>query len=142
MLTFNKTVVHFLTKQKMKKTGIIIAILFLGIAFNGFSQTAPATDFFAGKWEIAILGTPNGDAKLVTELVRKDGKLTGELKDPTGQNPEAIPLTNVVDEENKLTLSFSAQGADVTVELEKVDADNLKGSLLGMFDATAKRLKE
>jgi len=125
----------------MKRSAVILTILFFGVAFKGFSQTVPATDFFAGKWEISIIGTPNGDAKLLTELIRKDGKLTGELKDPTGKNPEAIPLTNVVNEENKLTLYFSAQGADVSVELEKVDADNLKGSLLNMFDATAKRLK-
>jgi hypothetical protein len=126
----------------MRKTGIILAFLFLGIAFKGFSQTAPATDFFAGKWEVLIVGTPNGDAKLVTELIRKDGKLTGELKDPTGQNPEAIALSDVVEEAEKMILYFNAQGTDVSIELEKVDADNLKGSLLNMFDATAKRLKE
>jgi hypothetical protein len=125
-----------------EKTGIILAFLFLGIAFKGFSQTAPATDFFAGKWEVLIVGTPNGDAKLVTELIRKDGKLTGELKDPTGQNPEAIALSDVVEEAEKMILYFNAQGTDVSIELEKVDADNLKGSLLNMFDATAKRLKE
>jgi hypothetical protein len=126
----------------MKRSGIILAILFLGTAFNGFSQTATPTDFFAGKWEIVIFGTPNGDSKMVTELIRKDGKLAGELKDPTGQNLEAFPLTNIVEEGNKVTLYFTAQGTDVNLDLEKVDDDHLKGSIMnGMFDSTAVRVK-
>ena len=127
----------------MKKTGIVLVILFLGIAFQGYSQTATPTDFFAGKWEIAIMGTPNGDSKLVTDLIRKDGKLTGALKDPTGQNPDGFPITNIVEDANKLTLYFTAQGTDVNLDLEKVDDSHLKGSIMsGMFDATAVRIKE
>jgi hypothetical protein len=126
----------------MKKAAIILVVLLSVVSFKGFSQTAAPTDFYAGKWELMIVGTPNGDAKLVTDLVRKDGKLTGELKDPTGTNPEALPITNVVEEGNKLTLYFTAQGTDVNMDLEKVDDDHLKGSIMsGMFDATAVRIK-
>ena len=127
----------------MKKTIIVIAVLFLGSVLKGFSQTAAPADFFAGKWEISVVGTPNGDSKLVTELTRKDGKLTGELKDPSGQNPEPLPITSVVEEANKMTLYFTAQGTDVSLDLTKVDDDNAKGSVMnGMFDASAKRIKE
>jgi len=127
----------------MKRTSIILVILFLGIAFKGYSQTTAPTDFFAGKWEVLVMGTPNGDSKMVTDLIRKDGKLTGELKDPSGQNPEPRVITNVVEEANKITLYFTAQGTDVSLDLTKVDADNAKGSVMnGMFDATAKRLKD
>ena len=126
----------------MKKTGIILVFLFLGIVFRGFSQTAAPNDFFAGKWEISVFGTPNGDSKLVTELTRKDGKLTGELKDPTGQNPEGFPITSIVEEAGKMTLYFTAQGTDVSLDLAKVDDSHLKGSVMGMFDANAIRIKE
>jgi len=127
----------------MKKASILFAVLFLGIAFNGFSQTSQSSDFFAGKWEISIVGTPNGDSKLVTDLTRKDGKLTGELKDPSGQNPEALPITSVIEEANKVTLYFTAQGTDVSLDLSKVDDSHLKGSVMsGMFDASAIRIKE
>jgi hypothetical protein len=127
----------------MKKTVIILAVLFLGIVFTGYSQTTATPDFFAGKWEILVVGTPNGDSKLVTELIRKDGKLTGELKDPSGQNPEALPITSIVEAGNKLTIYFTAQGTDVNLDLEKVDDSHLKGSVMsGMFDATAVRIKE
>ena len=127
----------------MKKASIVLIILFFGIAFKGYSQTATPTDFFAGKWEVSVMGTPNGDSKMVTELIRKDGKLTGELKDPSGQNPEPFPITSIVEEANKVTLYFTAQGTDVSLDLAKVDDSHLKGSVMnGMFDATAIRLKE
>lgn len=128
----------------MKKVSIILIALFFGIAIKGFSQTttpAPAADFFAGKWEISIFGTPQGDVKLVTELVRKDGKLTGELKDATDSSKPAIPITLIEEKDGGLELSFSASGYDLTLPLKKEDDDNLKGQLMNMFDAKAKRVK-
>ena len=125
----------------MKKAGIVLIILFLGTAFKGYSQTATSSDFFAGKWEISIVGTPNGDSKLVTELTRKDGKLVGELKDPSGQMAEALPLNSVLEEGTKVTLYFTAQGTEVSLDLSKVDDGHLKGSIMsGMFDASAIRV--
>jgi hypothetical protein len=129
----------------MKKASIILIVLFFGIAVKGFSQTAtpaPATDFFAGKWEILIIGTPNGDSKMVTELIRKDGKLTGELKDPTDTTKPAIPITSIEEKDGGIEIAFSASGYDLTLPLTKVDDDNLKGQLMSMFDAKAKRLKD
>ncbi|RZM22118.1 MAG: hypothetical protein EOO88_30415 [Pedobacter sp.] len=132
----------------MKKVSLFLLIFSLGVCAKGFSQTtqssttaAPTTDFFAGKWEIMIMGTPNGDAKMVTELVRKDGKLTGELKDPAGTNP-VMPITKVEEGKDKITIYFdTAQAGEIGVELAKVDNDHLKGQLMGMFDSTALRLK-
>ncbi len=124
----------------------------LGISLNGFSQTAKpqtapvakdnTTDFFAGKWEVLIVGTPNGDAKLVTELTRKEGKLTGELKDATGKSDKSMPLTKVEEVADKLTLYFTTpDGYDVSIVLAKVDDINLKGSTLDQFATTAVRVK-
>lgn len=126
----------------MKKANIFFLALFFGIVMNGFSQTtAPTTDFFVGKWEITIFGTPNGDSKMITELIRKDGKLTGELKSLTDTSAPAIPITSVDEKEGEIEIAFSASGYDITLPLKKEDNDNLKGQLMGMFDAKAKRLK-
>jgi hypothetical protein len=124
----------------MKKVSIILIVLFFGIAVKGFSQADKPADLFAGKWEITFIGTPNGDGKMTTELVRKDGKLTGKLKPADGS--DAIDITNIEEETEKMTIFFSTQGYDVSVELSKVDNDNLKGSLMNMFDAKAIRIKE
>jgi hypothetical protein len=137
----------------MKKVSILLLILLLGVSVKGISQTttstnatstttASSTDFFAGKWEINVVGTPNGDTKFVTELTRKDGKLTGELKDPTGKRTEVTPITKILEEATKMTIYFNTeQAGEIPIELTKVDDDHLKGMLYSMFDATAQRVK-
>lgn len=94
-------------------------------------------DFFAGNWELLFIGTPNGDAKLKAELSREDGILAGMIL----ADAEPIEISEISEEEDKITLYFHIQGYDVNVTLTKVDDDSLKGSLMGMFDATAKRIK-
>lgn len=133
----------------MKKATIAFFVLFFTILTNGFAQTATATipaptakdstDFFAGKWAIQFIGIPSGDAKLTTDLVRKDGKLTGKLKPSDGTDD--INIASIEETANKMTLSFTAQGYDVVVDLEKVDDDTLKGMLMNMFEAKAARIK-
>ena len=126
----------------MKKVSLLLFVFLLGICATGYSQTAAPTDFFAGKWEITIMGTPNGDSKMVTDLVRKDGKLTGELKDPAGTNP-AMAITKVEEGKDRITIYFdTAQAGEIGVELAKVDDEHLKGQLMNMFDSTAVRVKK
>ncbi|MGV3559935.1 hypothetical protein [Larkinella arboricola] len=126
----------------MKKVSFFLVMVLVSVALRGISQAPAPEDFFAGKWEINVAGTPNGDARFVTDLVRKDGKLTGELTDPTGTMKEKIPLTSIEESTDKIALYFTTQGYDVNIDLTKVDDDNLKGSLMNMFEAKAKRLKE
>jgi hypothetical protein len=122
----------------MKKVSTILMVLFLGITFNSFSQTTTTTDFFAGKWEIVILGSPRGDVKFKTTLVRKDGKLTGEMVS-TG---DIRPITKTEETATKLSIYFeSSQGGEISIDLDKVDDNNLKGSLMS-YDVTAKRIKD
>jgi hypothetical protein len=124
----------------MKKASILLIALFLGLTFQGFLQTAPK-DFFAGKWEIALTGTPNGDVKFLTNLIRKDGKLTGELVNPDNPTNGKRPITKVEENGDKLAIYFEfSQGEEISIDLAKVDDDNLKGSLMS-FDAKAKRIK-
>ena len=125
----------------MKKVRILFLFLFVGIAHAGFSQTTTPPDFFAGKWEISAVGTPVGDVKFTTDLVRKAGKLTGELMNTADLSQAKRPLIRVEEKGDKLVMFFeSSQGGEVPIDLTKVDNDNLKGTL-STFDATAKRLK-
>ncbi len=125
----------------MKKVSILLFLILLSVAVDTIAQAPAPADFFVGRWEIVVLGTPNGDAKFVTELVRKDGKLTGQLEDPTDSTKAPIPITKIDESADKLALAFTAQGFDVNLDLSKVDDDNLKGMLMNMFEAKAKRLK-
>lgn len=127
----------------MKRIGsIIMLFLLLGAVCTSIAQTTAPADFFAGKWEVTVFGTPQGDSKLIADLSRADGKLTGHLKSAADPEAEKIVITSVDEAADKITLAFSSQGYDVTLDLSKVDEDNLKGNMLNMFDATAKRIKE
>lgn len=111
-------------------------------SFQATGKRLKDNDFYAGKWEMLIIGTPNGDAVLTTALARKDGKLTGTITPKTGDQKEEIKISNVEEADGKVTLYFTIQQYDVNVLLEKVDDDNLKGSLMNMFDVKVKRIKE
>lgn len=125
----------------MKKISILFLILFIGITYTGFSQTTTPSDFFAGNWEISAVGTPVGDVKFTTNLVRREGKLTGELTNTTDPSQAKRPLIRVEEKGDKLVMYFeSSQGGEISIDLTKVDNDNLKGTL-STFDATAKRLQ-
>jgi hypothetical protein len=124
----------------MKNVCILILFMIVGIVRAGFSQSTPPADFFAGKWEINAVGTPVGDVKFKTDLVRKAGKLTGELTNATDASQAKRPLIRVKEKSDKIVMYFeSSQGGEVPIELTKVDDDNLKGTI-STFDATAKRL--
>lgn len=122
----------------MRKVNIVVPVLVVLTLLSSFIQ---ADDFFLGKWEIMVAGTPNGDIKFATDLQRKEGKLFGELTIPADPNAPAIPISNIEEGTDKITIYFSAQGYDLNLDLEKVDQDNLKGTLMGMFDSKAVRVK-
>ncbi|NBB21312.1 hypothetical protein GVN20_18245 [Runella sp. CRIBMP] len=126
----------------MKKANLFFIVLFLGVITEVFSQTTPSTDFFAGKWEIALAGTPMGDVKFTTNLVRKEGKLAGELARADDPTAGKRPITKIEETDKVLKIYFeSQQGGEISIDLEKVDDNNLKGKLMD-FEATAKRIKD
>jgi hypothetical protein len=122
----------------MMKTKTIILLSLLTCMLTSFSQIS---DFFAGKWEVTVLNSPKGDVTFLTELIRKDGKLTGELiekSDPAGSSRKIL---RVEESPEKLVVYFeSSQGGETIMALAKVDQDHLKGTVHD-FEATAKRLK-
>ncbi|MFL0160822.1 hypothetical protein [Aquirufa salirivi] len=125
----------------MKKVSMFFAVLAFLLSFQSFSKSTLAPDFFAGKWEVVVIGTPNGDAKMISEIKRVEGTLKAILKDPKGQNEDMV--ASVEEKENQILVFFQAQGMDITLSLTKVDEDNLKGDIMGgMFEAKAKRIKE
>jgi hypothetical protein len=127
----------------MKKRCLLFFLFSFATMVAGYAQSVSATDFFAGKWEISITGSPRGDVTFVTELVRKEGKLTGELSDPTGSIKENRPITRIDESKSDILIYFeSSQGDEITINLSKINQDNLKGSLMDRYDATAKRIKE
>jgi hypothetical protein len=124
----------------MKKLILIFtAMLGAFFALNANAQTA-AADYYPGKWNIVVKGTPQGDAKMTFVLERKDGKLTGAVQDSTGK--EMTKITSIDEKDKQITAAFTIQSYDVTLTLDPIDDDHVKGSLMGMFDAAGVRVKE
>ena len=76
----------------MKKFYSTILFLFFIVLFAGavLDGKTPA-NYFAGKWDVTVVGTPQGDARLIVCLEEKDGKLTGKIVDPA-TNTEISPI--------------------------------------------------
>ncbi len=125
----------------MKKVFSAIAgVFFLVVSFSANGQTTPATDFFAGKWDVLIEGLPQGDPRMIVSLERKDGKLTGAIMDSTQK--EIAKISKVEEKEKSITVYFSASGYDVYLEMNKKDEEHITANLLGMFEAKGVRFKE
>lgn len=124
----------------MKKITFIMATVFaLVCGVSGYAQTAP--DYFVGKWNATVFGTPNGDAKMVLNLNRVDGKLTGTIV-ASQEEGTALPISELEEKPDTITLFFTASGYQVSLTLAKKDDDHLTGNMLGMFTADGERVKE
>ena len=124
----------------MKKLSSLVAVLIVfALSFNANAQ-APAGDYFAGKWDLLIEGLPQGDPSMIVSLQRKDGKLEGAILDSTQK--ETAKITRVDESDKAVTVYFSTQGYDVTLEMNKQDEDHITANLMGMFDAKGVRIKE
>lgn len=124
----------------MKKLPLLFTLVIALFAANTASAQSATADYFAGKWKISIFGTPNGDVNMTFVMEKKEGKLTGTVRDTTDK--EISKITSIEESGKNITVAFNAQGYDVTVTLEPIDADKVKGSLMNMFDVKGARMKE
>lgn len=123
----------------MKKTMMIFAGIFFILATLTLNAQKPAADYFIGKWNILVEGTPSGDANMILSLEKKDGKVVGILKQ---EGESGTPIDRVEIKENEMTVYWVASGYDVYLYVEKIDDNKLEGTLMDMFDASAERIKK
>jgi hypothetical protein len=125
----------------MKKVSLFFAAFFLLVlSLPASAQTKSNADFFAGKWNVLVAGTPNGDSKIIVSLEKKDGKLEGTILDST--NKEIAKITKVEEKDKSVTVFFYAQNYDLYLLMDRKDDDHVTGNMLNMFDATGNRIKE
>lgn len=125
----------------MRKTTTALAgIFFLLLSINTNAQSKAGAEYFAGKWNVLVKGTPGGDAKMIFVLEKNIDSIAGVVQDTTGA--EISKLTNIELKDNEVTLYFTAQGYNVNLLLTKKDEDHATGRLMGMFDAEGERKKD
>ena len=123
----------------MKKLSILLTIAVMLLAGMSLHAQTPE-DYFTGDWKILIEGTPNGDAEMIMHLERVEGKLKGEMRGEEGGDP--IKIDRIEEKENAISVYYFAAGYDISMDFQKLDENNLKGSLLGMFTANGTRVLE
>ena len=126
----------------MKKLSLVLfSVMAIAFATTSLHAQTSTPDFYAGKWDVLAKGLPQGDTHLFFIITEKDGKLSGILQDTATKTD--IPLTKVEkDSKGGLVINFTAQGYDVTMNMEKKDEDHIAGNMMGMFDCTGVRIKE
>jgi hypothetical protein len=124
----------------MKKAITIITAFILLLLAHDLRAQRSGADYFAGKWNVLLKGTPGGDARMFIVLEKKDTTMTGVVQDSTGKEMSKIDKVELTD--TSATVYFNAQGYDVNMVMNKKDDDHITGSLLGMFDAEGERVKE
>ncbi len=123
----------------MKKSFIFSLILIFSV-FISFSQSIDTSnDFFSGKWNVLTKGTPQGDAQMILELERIDGKFQGRLGSGQNDSIEWNKLTKVIEGENNITINFIGAGYDVHIFLKKVDENKAHGYLMDVYETVATR---
>lgn len=123
----------------MKKVKMILSTVFILLVAIGTQANDSDPDYFVGDWKVVLKGTPSGDAKMVMHLERVDGKLTGEMR---AEGIDPSEFKTVSEKEEEITVNYMTMGYDINITFKKVDDNNLKGSLMGMFDATGERIVE
>lgn len=125
----------------MKKlTYFVAGLFFLALSFNGRAQSKTGADYFAGKWNVIVYGTPYGpELKRTYVLEKKDNGLSGIVQDSTGTQIATCSRVDVKD--NDVTLYYTAMNTEVSVVLTKQDDDHVTGKAMGRFDAKGERVR-
>ncbi len=125
----------FMNSHKLILSGILF-LFSLGFAFAGHM---PSPEYFEGKWNVLVKGTPQGDAIIPMRFETVDGQTTGYFIEEGAT--EEKKMNSAIISGDVINTSFTISGYDVTLSLTKVDEDNSKGDLMGMFDAEGSRVK-
>ncbi|MBV9962875.1 MAG: hypothetical protein JO072_11575 [Parafilimonas sp.] len=124
----------------MKSICFLFAGLFFLLLSTKIKAQTTGAEYFEGKWNVLIKGTPNGDARMFVSFQKQDTALIGTIQDSTGQVTSKIDKVEL--DGDKIVLYFNVQGYDVNLEMDKKDDNHVTGNVMGMFDAEGERVEQ
>lgn len=122
----------------MKKAFLIIAGIILFASQITFAQENNA-DFFLGKWNCTVIGTPNGDAKFVLKVEKNEAALAAFIISEDGKSQK---VDRVETKTNAITVYWFAEGYDVYMTLTKKEDGKVEGTLMDMFTTKVEKVVE
>jgi cytochrome c len=124
----------------MKRVVVVIAMFLFAFSANSVKAQDSTSQFFKGKWEFFVKGTPNGDVTLPVRFDVIEGNLKGYFFSPDTKSEVKMDTVFLVNE--KISMAFNIMSYDVTLYVSKKDPDHAVGSLMEMFEVLATRRKE
>jgi hypothetical protein len=125
----------------MKRINVYLAVILFAFLHSGLNAADDTGfDYFKGKWDVLIKGTPMGDVNMVIAFNRIEDMVTGSIQDYEGN--EVVEVTGARIEKEWASVNFFAEGYDLTITLRKKDGDNVTGDMMQMFDVEGKRIIE
>ena len=121
------------------KINLLCSLALLITMSFAFAPFNASPEYYEGKWNVLVKGTPNGDATIPVRFETKEGKTTGYFTEEGAT--EEKKMSSVTITADVINTAFNISGYDVTLSLKKVDEDHAKGDLMGMFDAEGTRAK-
>ncbi|MDR0681776.1 MAG: hypothetical protein LBG15_08015 [Dysgonamonadaceae bacterium] len=111
---------------------MVLTLMLMGSAMVSAQEN---TNFFAGKWDLLVEGTPDGDTHIFVNISSADDGLAGEMT--KGETVQKVAIEQTKDD--VITLKFEARNFEISINLEKKDENSVKGYMLDMFSVTGKR---
>jgi len=133
--------VYIVFTQAENAVGTLMVVLGAEVVLEGIEQAEikqTTSNGFEGLWKVLVKDTPNGDATFQLRLAQKEGKWSGEIKATDGANQA---LDRIEEKGDEIQVYFSFSGYDLNLTLKKETENQLKGSLMGMFTASADRMQ-
>ena len=122
----------------MKKVILIICGFIPFVSQLTYAQEN-TSDFFLGKWNVTVIGTPNGDAKFVLQVENKEGALTAAI---LGEDGKSQKVDRIETKPNAITVYWFAEGYDVYMTMTKKEDGKVEGDLMSMFTAKVEKVAE
>ena len=88
--------------MKLTKKLLFTSFLLLFFTSIAFADNSPK-DYFVGKWDVMVYGTSKGDQRMIIELKRINGKLSGAIVGPTD---DVKPFKKIDETANSVTLTL------------------------------------
>jgi|GEM_PF-2115829 hypothetical protein len=120
----------------MKKKSLFIIFFFVSLSIVTLAS-GNKSDFFIGKWNVEIKGTPGGDSKLIVDLRHDSEEWKGTVsskKDGTVDIKEAA-LT-----EEGMLVSFKSGWFNVELLMTEKDSNHCTCKLAGRYDGKSERV--
>ena len=117
----------------MKNRFVLLVLL---VVSTVLSVQAGTPDYFIGKWNVEIKGTPGGDSKLLVTLYKKAGKLVGTVYSEADGTKE---IKEVEENGNSLKVFFKHGWFTVELLLNKKDEGHCSAKMANRYNGIGTR---